>query len=39
VAIVNAEPTSYDAQADALIRQPIGDVLPRLADLASTRPA
>src|SRR5262249_29849234 len=31
VAIVNAEPTSYDAQADALIRQPIGDALPRLA--------
>jgi NAD-dependent deacetylase len=37
VAIVNAEPTSYDAQADAVIRQPIGDALPRLADLASAR--
>jgi NAD-dependent deacetylase len=38
VAIVNAEPTSYDAQADAVIREPIGDALPRLADLASARP-
>jgi NAD-dependent SIR2 family protein deacetylase len=28
--IVNAEETPYDSIADALIRQPIGAVLPRL---------
>jgi len=38
VAIVNAEPTPYDTQADAVIRQPIGDALPRLADLAGALP-
>jgi NAD-dependent deacetylase len=31
--IVNAEKTPYDARAHALIREPIGQVLPRLADL------
>ncbi|MGH3487653.1 MAG: SIR2 family NAD-dependent protein deacylase [Actinopolymorphaceae bacterium] len=30
--IVNAQPTPYDAVAAAVIRQPIGDVLPRLAE-------
>ena len=34
VAIVNAEPTPYDRAADAVIRLPIGEALPRLADLA-----
>lgn len=35
VVIVNAEPTPYDGDADAVIRQPIGLALPRLADLAT----
>ncbi|MDP9240679.1 MAG: Sir2 family NAD-dependent protein deacetylase [Actinomycetota bacterium] len=30
VVIVNAEPTPYDDLADALLREPIGDVLPAL---------
>jgi NAD-dependent deacetylase len=30
--IVNAEPTPYDDQADAVLRDPIGDVLPALVD-------
>ena len=30
VVIVNAEPTPFDEMADAVIRAPIGDVLPRL---------
>lgn len=34
VVIVNAEPTPYDEEADAVIRLPIGEALPRLADLA-----
>ncbi len=34
VAILNAEPTPYDRAADAVIRLPIGEALPRLADLA-----
>jgi NAD-dependent deacetylase len=34
VAIVNAEPTPYDEEADAVIRLPISQALPRLADLA-----
>ncbi len=28
--IVNAEPTPYDSGADAVLRQPIGEVLPLL---------
>jgi NAD-dependent deacetylase len=36
--IVNAQPTQYDPAADAVIRQPIGEVLPRLAS-AVTHPA
>ena len=28
--IVNAEPTSFDVEADAVLRQPIGEVLPAL---------
>ena len=32
--IINNEETSYDAQADALIREPAGDVLSRLVELA-----
>jgi NAD-dependent deacetylase len=31
VVIVNAEPTEMDAMADAVLRGPIGDILPRLA--------
>ncbi len=38
VAIVNAEPTPYDRAADAVIRLPIGEALPRLADLAGMMP-
>jgi NAD-dependent deacetylase len=30
VVIVNAEPTPFDDIADAVLREPIGDVLPRL---------
>jgi NAD-dependent deacetylase len=30
--IVNAERTPYDSMADAVLRQPIGEVLPRLVD-------
>jgi NAD-dependent deacetylase len=30
VVIVNAEPTPYDAIADAVLRAPVGDVLPSL---------
>jgi NAD-dependent deacetylase len=30
--VVNAEPTPYDSVADAVLRQPIGDVLPVLVD-------
>jgi NAD-dependent deacetylase len=30
--IVNAEPTPYDDQADAVLRDPIGEVLPALVD-------
>ena len=33
--IVNAEPTPYDDEADAVIREPIGTVLPRLVALAA----
>ena len=28
--VVNAQPTPYDAQADAVVRDPIGEVLPRV---------
>jgi NAD-dependent deacetylase len=28
--ICNAEPTPYDAQADAVLREPLGSLLPRL---------
>jgi NAD-dependent deacetylase len=30
VVIVNAEPTPFDGLADAVLRDPIGDVLPPL---------
>ena len=30
--IVNAQPTPFDRMADVVLRQPIGDVLPQLAD-------
>jgi NAD-dependent deacetylase len=30
VVIVNASPTPYDALADAVLRQPISEVLPAL---------
>ncbi len=30
VVILNGEPTAYDSQADAVLRGPIGDILPRL---------
>ncbi|MFF5259537.1 NAD-dependent deacetylase [Actinomadura viridis] len=32
--IVNAEPTPYDELADAVLRKPIGETLPRLVELA-----
>ncbi|MEV4678174.1 MULTISPECIES: SIR2 family NAD-dependent protein deacylase [Actinomadura] len=32
--IINAEPTPYDGLADAVLRRPIGETLPRLAGLA-----
>jgi NAD-dependent protein deacetylase/lipoamidase len=38
VAIINGEPTPYDRRADAVIRQPIGEVLPRLVELAIALP-
>ena len=31
--VFNAEPTPYDARAHALIKEPIGQILPRLVDL------
>jgi NAD-dependent deacetylase len=34
--VINAEPTPYDAVADAVIRTPIGEVLPRLVDAAGS---
>jgi NAD-dependent deacetylase len=30
VVIVNAEPTPFDGIADAVLREPIGETLPRL---------
>ena len=35
VVIVNAAETPYDAVADMVIRDPIGEVLPRLAHAAA----
>ncbi|HLL09079.1 MAG TPA: Sir2 family NAD-dependent protein deacetylase, partial [Nocardioidaceae bacterium] len=35
--VVNAEPTPYDDQADAVLRDPIGAVLPALVDGLTTR--
>jgi NAD-dependent deacetylase len=35
IVIVNAEPTQFDSIADAVIRQPIGSVLPQLCTLAA----
>lgn len=32
LAIINADPTPYDAQADVVMREPIGSVLPALRD-------
>jgi NAD-dependent deacetylase len=32
VVIVNAEPTPFDEMADAVLRKPIGEVLPTLCD-------
>ena len=32
LAIINADPTPYDDQADTVVREPIGAVLPRLRD-------
>jgi NAD-dependent deacetylase len=37
--VVNAEPTPYDRLADAVIRSPIGEVLPRLVAAAEPRPS
>jgi NAD-dependent deacetylase len=36
VVIVNAEPTPFDEIADAVLREPIGDVLPRLCRARTT---
>ena len=38
VVIVNAQPTPYDEIADAVIREPISDVLPSLVGLPRARP-
>lgn len=38
VVIVNGAPTTFDDRADAVLRQPIGDVLPRLAELVGALP-
>lgn len=35
VVIVNAEPTQFDSIADAVVREPIGSVLPQLCTLAA----
>jgi NAD-dependent deacetylase len=35
VVIVNAQPTPYDDIADAVLRQPIGQVLPQIVGTAS----
>jgi NAD-dependent deacetylase len=32
--IINAEPTQFDEVADAVVRVPIGEVLPRLCEAA-----
>ena len=37
--ILNAQATPLDPHADAVLRQPIGDVLPRLVELVSDEPA
>jgi NAD-dependent deacetylase len=33
--ILNAEPTPYDPAADAVVRAPVGEVLPRLVAAAA----
>ena len=38
VVIVNAQPTPFDDVADAVFRQPIGEILPVLCDVRGTRP-
>ena len=37
--IVNGEPTPFDAIADAVVREPISEALPRIVALATTPPA
>jgi NAD-dependent deacetylase len=37
VVIVNAQPTPFDDVADAVFRQPIGEILPMLCDVPGTR--
>jgi NAD-dependent deacetylase len=37
IVIVNAQPTPYDRVADAVLREPIGEVLPALAGQATAR--
>jgi NAD-dependent deacetylase len=39
VVIVNAEPTGYDRIADAVLRGPIGEILPALVTTSESRPA
>jgi NAD-dependent deacetylase len=39
VVIVNAQPTPYDSDADIVVREPIGEVLPALAEAATQSPA
>ena len=36
VVIVNAEPTPFDEMADAVLRKPIGEVLPTVCDVADS---
>ena len=38
VAVINGEPTPYDQRADAVLREPIGGVLPKLIELARGSP-
>jgi NAD-dependent deacetylase len=38
IVIVNAQPTPFDDLADAVIREPIGDVLPALCGRLAKRP-
>lgn len=38
VVILNAQPTPFDRVADAVLREPIGEILPRIAGMPAPRP-